>query len=166
MSTGTIIGIDFGTTSSEVAVFRSGRAQVLSTPEGERIIPSVVYLDEEGRHFVGQAAKNVALLHPERTVLSAKRELGDPKRQATKRAAALAYGLASREEGTILVYDLGGGTFDISILHSGGGQAGRAADHPTRYRSDPVHPGEDRAGQDGNPGVGGQGSRSYGLKKD
>jgi len=73
-----------------VAVFRSGRAQVLSTPEGERIIPSVVYLDEEGRHFVGQAAKNVALLHPERTVLSAKRELGDPKRQATKRAAALA----------------------------------------------------------------------------
>jgi molecular chaperone DnaK (HSP70) len=90
MSTGTIIGIDFGTTSSEVAVFRSGRAQVLSTPEGERIIPSAVYLDEEGRHFVGQAAKNVALLHPERTVPSAKRELGDPKRQATKRAAALA----------------------------------------------------------------------------
>lgn len=31
-------------------------------------------------------------------------------------AAALAYGLDKRQEGTIAVYDLGGGTFDISIL--------------------------------------------------
>ncbi len=31
-------------------------------------------------------------------------------------AAALAYGLDKRKEGTIAVYDLGGGTFDISIL--------------------------------------------------
>jgi len=31
-------------------------------------------------------------------------------------AAALAYGLDKREEGTIAVYDLGGGTFDISVL--------------------------------------------------
>lgn len=32
-------------------------------------------------------------------------------------AAAIAYGLDSQEQGTIAVYDLGGGTFDISILH-------------------------------------------------
>ena len=32
-------------------------------------------------------------------------------------AAAIAYGLDSQEEGTIAVYDLGGGTFDISILN-------------------------------------------------
>jgi Fe-S protein assembly chaperone HscA len=31
-------------------------------------------------------------------------------------AAALAYGLDKRKEGTVAVYDLGGGTFDISIL--------------------------------------------------
>ena len=31
-------------------------------------------------------------------------------------AAALAYGLDKRNRGTIAVYDLGGGTFDISIL--------------------------------------------------
>src|SRR5216110_8350 len=31
-------------------------------------------------------------------------------------AAALAYGLDKRKEGVIAVYDLGGGTFDISIL--------------------------------------------------
>ena len=31
-------------------------------------------------------------------------------------AAALAYGLDTQEEGKIVVYDLGGGTFDVSIL--------------------------------------------------
>jgi molecular chaperone DnaK len=36
-------------------------------------------------------------------------------------AAALAYGLEKRESGTIAVYDLGGGTFDISILEIGDG---------------------------------------------
>jgi len=36
-------------------------------------------------------------------------------------AAALAYGLEKKEGGTIAVYDLGGGTFDISILEIGEG---------------------------------------------
>ncbi len=36
-------------------------------------------------------------------------------------AAALAYGLDKKEEGVIAVYDLGGGTFDISILEIGDG---------------------------------------------
>ncbi len=36
-------------------------------------------------------------------------------------AAALAYGLDKRSSGTIAVYDLGGGTFDVSILEIGDG---------------------------------------------
>ena len=36
-------------------------------------------------------------------------------------AAALAYGLDKKKTGTIAVYDLGGGTFDISILEIGDG---------------------------------------------
>ena len=36
-------------------------------------------------------------------------------------AAALAYGLDKKKAGTIAVYDLGGGTFDISILEIGDG---------------------------------------------
>src|SRR6185436_17563106 len=36
-------------------------------------------------------------------------------------AAALAYGLEKKKTGTIAVYDLGGGTFDVSVLEIGDG---------------------------------------------
>ena len=36
-------------------------------------------------------------------------------------AAALAYGLDKKDGGTIVVYDLGGGTFDVSVLEIGDG---------------------------------------------
>ncbi|PRW56291.1 molecular chaperone [Chlorella sorokiniana] len=36
-------------------------------------------------------------------------------------AAALAYGLDAQEDQTVLVFDLGGGTFDVSLLEVGGG---------------------------------------------
>ena len=36
-------------------------------------------------------------------------------------AAALAYGVGAEEDETVLVLDLGGGTFDVAILEVGGG---------------------------------------------
>src|SRR5947208_5826376 len=40
---------------------------------------------------------------------------------STSRPASLAYGLDKKENETILVFDLGGGTFDVSILDVGDG---------------------------------------------
>ena len=73
-----------------------------------------------------------------RAVVTVPAYFNDSQRQATKdagrlaglevlrlvnepTAAALAYGLDQRAEGTVVVYDLGGGTFDVSILRLRGG---------------------------------------------
>ena len=47
-----ILGIDLGTTNSEVAIIRDGRPVVLTDDEGEAILPSVVGLDAQGRLIV------------------------------------------------------------------------------------------------------------------
>ena len=177
-----IIGIDLGTTNSCVAVMEGGQPVVIANAEGSRTTPSVVSFTKDGERLVGQNAKHKAVVNPDRTVISIKREMGtnyrvnidgkeytpqdisamiltkmketaesylgekvtdavitvpayfnDSQRQATKdagriaglnvqriinepTAASLAYGLDKEGNQKILVYDLGGGTFDVSIL--------------------------------------------------
>ncbi len=72
----TIIGIDLGTTNSEVAVIRDGRPVVLPDEDGDPILPSVVGLDPQGHLLVGKAARNQYVLAPERTIRSIKRKMG------------------------------------------------------------------------------------------
>src|SRR6516162_9288145 len=72
----TIIGIDLGTTNSEVAVIRDGRPEVLPGEDGDPILPSVVGLDPQGHLLVGKAARNQYVLAPERTIRSIKRKMG------------------------------------------------------------------------------------------
>ena len=178
-----IIGIDLGTTNSCVAVMEGGEAVVIPNAEGARTTPSVVGFAKDGQRLVGQVAKRQAVVNPDKTISSIKREMGstykvnidektytpqeisamiltklktdaeaylgqsvtqavitvpayfsDSQRQATKdagkiagldvlriinepTAAALSYGLDKETSGQkILVFDLGGGTFDVSIL--------------------------------------------------
>ncbi len=184
---GKIIGIDLGTTNSCVAVMEGGEAAVITNAEGARTTPSVVAFSKDGERIVGQMAKRQAVLNPDRTISSIKREMGsayrvtvdgksyspqeisamilsklkkdaeaylgttvteavitvpayftDSQRQATKdagkiaglevkriinepTAAALAYGLDKESDQKIMVYDLGGGTFDVSVLEIGDG---------------------------------------------
>jgi molecular chaperone DnaK len=210
------IGIDLGTTNSEVAVMQGGEPVVIPSAEGGNLIPSVVAVNKSGERLVGQLAKRQAIVNPENTIHSIKRFMGrkwgepagrelpleedakrktykvnkaannevrvtmgdkdysppeisamilqklkadaeaylgekvteavitvpayfnDAQRQATKdagtiaglnvlriinepTAASLAYGLDKKSEETIAVYDLGGGTFDISVLELGEG---------------------------------------------
>lgn len=175
-----IIGIDLGTTNSEVAVVQEGQPVMLSE-DGDPILPSVVGLDPQGKLLIGRAARNQFVLSPERTIRSIKRKMGqdvtvalgdqnyrpqeisamilralkqraeralghavkkavitvpafftEGQREATREAgelaglevvriineptaAVLTYDPHPPEMERLLVYDLGGGTFDVSI---------------------------------------------------
>jgi len=78
---------------------------------GEKITDAVItvpaYFDDSQRQATKDAGKIAGL--------EVKRIINEPT------AAALAYGLDKQNDLTILVYDLGGGTFDVSILQIGGG---------------------------------------------
>lgn len=181
-----IIGIDLGTTNSEVAIVENGKTRVIADG-ANKILPSFVGLDEKDNILVGEPARNQYLLYPERTIKSIKRLMGqdtqvslagqtftpqeisaiilkrlkaiaeqdlgkpvskavitvpayfsDAQRQATREAgeiaglqvvrmineptaAALAYGANQAEAKRMLVYDLGGGTFDVSVVNTAEG---------------------------------------------
>jgi molecular chaperone DnaK (HSP70) len=70
-----IVGIDLGTTNSEVAAFVDGKVQVLG-PGKSKLLPSVVGLSPSGELLVGETARNQLVLYPERTVRSIKRKMG------------------------------------------------------------------------------------------
>ena len=182
-----VIGIDLGTTNSCVAVIEGGKPVVIPNAEGSRTTPSVVSFGKSGERIVGQTAKRQAVVNPDRTISSIKRQMGsdfrvkiddksytpqeisamilaklktdaeayigstvteavitvpayftDAQRQATKdagkiagldvkriinepTAAALAYGIDKEKDQKVMVYDLGGGTFDVSIIEMGDG---------------------------------------------
>jgi molecular chaperone DnaK len=70
-----IVGIDLGTTNSEVAYVQDRQPHVCA-PDGDPILPSFVGLSEDGRLLVGKAARNQWVLAPERTIKSIKRKMG------------------------------------------------------------------------------------------
>ena len=90
----------------------------------------LAYMKKYAEDNLGQPVKKAVITVPA--------YFNDAQRQATKdagaiaglevvriinepTAAALAYGMENKKDATILVYDLGGGTFDVSILEIGDG---------------------------------------------
>ncbi len=89
--------------SSEILKHLQNKAQFFLEERVDGVVITVpAYFDEAQR----QATKDSATL----AGMNVLRLLNEPT------AAAIAYGLDNNEEETIAVYDLGGGTFDISIL--------------------------------------------------
>ncbi len=103
---------------------------------GEKMAPSQISamvlqkMKETAENYLGEKVTKAVITVPA--------YFNDSQRQATKdagkiagldvlriinepTAAALAYGLDKKNHGTIAVYDLGGGTFDVSVLEIGDG---------------------------------------------
>ncbi|CRK29574.1 hypothetical protein BN1708_005006 [Verticillium longisporum] len=74
--TGTVIGIDLGTTNSAVAVMEGKIPKIIENAEGTRTTPSVVAFAEDGERLVGVAAKRQAVVNPENTLFATKRLIG------------------------------------------------------------------------------------------
>ena len=79
----------------------------LGTPVTEAVITVPAYFTDAQRQATKDAGKIAGL--------DVKRIINEPT------AAALAYGMDKEEEQKIMVFDLGGGTFDVSILEIGDG---------------------------------------------
>mmetsp|Transcript_18460 Transcript_18460/g.38448 ORF Transcript_18460/g.38448 Transcript_18460/m.38448 type:complete len:656 (+) Transcript_18460:68-2035(+) len=98
-SIGTVIGIDLGTTYSCVGVFKSGRVEIISNDQGNRITPSYVAFTD-GERLVGDAAKNQATINPEKTIFDVKRligrKYGDKSVQSDKKLVP--YAIVSKDE--------------------------------------------------------------------
>ena len=73
---GSIVGIDLGTSTSEIAIFKDGEPFVIPNHLGDYITPSVVGLTDDGRIIIGKEARDQLLLKPDDTVIEIKRLLG------------------------------------------------------------------------------------------
>ena len=71
-----IIGIDLGSTLSEVAIMEGGQPTILVNDEGSRTTPSVISFSNDGERKVGAAAKRQALTNPKGTINLIKRFMG------------------------------------------------------------------------------------------
>jgi molecular chaperone DnaK len=117
-------------------IVRGGNGDAWVESDGKQYSPSQISaftlqkMKETAESYLGQPVTQAVITVPA--------YFNDAQRQATKdagkiaglevlriinepTAAALAYGLDKKQSGTIAVYDLGGGTFDISILEIGDG---------------------------------------------
>ena len=71
-----IVGIDLGSTLSEVAIVEGGKPTIIVNEEGSRTTPSVIAFLEGGERKVGASAKRQMVTNPKNTINLIKRFMG------------------------------------------------------------------------------------------
>jgi molecular chaperone DnaK (HSP70) len=74
--TGSVVGIDLGTTNSCITIMEGITARVIENAEGARTTPSVVAFTKHGERLVGLPAKRQAVVNSTNTVFAFKRLIG------------------------------------------------------------------------------------------
>jgi len=98
-----IIGIDLGTTNSVVAVMEGGKPAVIVNPEGSRITPSVVAINDKGERLVGQVAKRQAVTNATNTIYSIKRFMGRKFAEVQGEIKMVPYKVTAADNGDVRV---------------------------------------------------------------
>ena len=98
-----IIGIDLGTTNSVVAAMEGGTATIITNPEGHRVTPSVVAINDKGERLVGQVAKRQAVTNPENTIYSTKRFIGHRYDEVQNEIKMVPFTVEAAENGDVRV---------------------------------------------------------------
>lgn len=78
------IGIDLGTTNTLACYMKNGKPSIIKFPGGN-MLPSVLYLDEEGTVCVGDKARKMGTLDPVNRIRSSKTEMGNFEKTWTLR---------------------------------------------------------------------------------
>ena len=102
-----IVGIDLGTTNSLIAFMDLTGPEVIPTPEGSKLVPSVVSVADDGSYVVGERARQLLIDAPERTVYSVKRLMGRGIADVQDELRLFPFHIAEGSENVIRL-DLGG----------------------------------------------------------
>jgi len=76
MEVSKVVGIDLGTSTSEIAYLKDGKPFIIPNLKGNKITPSIVYISDDGEVKVGEDALSYTVLEPENTVIEVKRLMG------------------------------------------------------------------------------------------
>ena len=104
-----ILGIDLGTTNSLIAMVRTDTHEPIALKEidGFSLVPSIVHFDALGNTTVGNAARNLLIAEPERTIYSVKRLMGKSYKDISKDAGFFAYHIIDDDTDALVKVQVG-----------------------------------------------------------
>ncbi len=113
-----LIGIDLGTTNSLVAYMHGDEPSVISSKTThEKIVPSVVYFDDNFAPIVGSLAKEFQIQRPERTIYSVKRLLGRAFEDIKTELDHLSYTINPDQSDKVCMIEIQGGQAGKETRH-------------------------------------------------